>query len=501
MNRQKAEAAELAHPLRKPVNTLAIVPTRSSKITVLARKAYNVLLYIAQEQGIEQEVYRAPLQSILRGVDFNSHAREIVKQHLRSMVSTTVEWQSPTAGEGEAWNVAGLLAHAKVFKQGGENWVEWSFAPSIKQELLEPQRFARLRLEVISQLRRHSGVVLYEICARYRDIGLTARQPWSWWRPVLTGSPDTEASVKQEYRFFKRDVLKLAIAEVNAATELDVELIEHKAGRFIADIQFRVSKKRQESLALRHPPTPVDLSQVVRATAAGLRVEEAETLLQQYGADPVAAGLDALQKRVASGFPEPLRDPHRYLRALLEAGAASQNPKSDANANANANANASATASAAAIAHDPGAPASSASAPDARGPAALRSAPPVTAPPRPLAAAPAPGAAPRAAPSAPLSSGAALEGWTAEWVSARRARVVAEFDALPPPTQADWLERLRVDLVARGVHPSIRKRLQTNGWKHPMVSGELIRFFAGPDWDKPTAEELLAVAAQPRSAR
>ena len=103
MSRQGAAQGDLIEsPLRKPVNTLAIVPTKSSKITVLARKAYNVLLYIAQEQGIEQEVCRAPLQSILRGVDFNSNAREIVKQHLRAMVSTTVEWQSPTAGEGEA---------------------------------------------------------------------------------------------------------------------------------------------------------------------------------------------------------------------------------------------------------------------------------------------------------------------------------------------------------------------------------------------------------------
>ena len=89
-------------PLRKPVNTLAIVPTKSSKITVLARKAYNVLLYLAQEQGIDHEVYRAPLQSVLRGIDFNSHAREIVKQHLRAMVSTTVEWQSAQVIVGSA---------------------------------------------------------------------------------------------------------------------------------------------------------------------------------------------------------------------------------------------------------------------------------------------------------------------------------------------------------------------------------------------------------------
>jgi hypothetical protein len=435
MSRQLTARKDPAeNPLRKPVNTLAIVPTKSSKITVLARKAYNVLLYIAQEQGIEQEVFSAPLQSILRGVDFNSNAREIVKQHLRAMVSTTVEWQSPTAGEGDAWNVAGLLAHAKVYKKGGENWVEWSFAPNIKNELLEPQRFARLRLDVISQLRRHSGVVLYEICARYRDVGLTARQPWPWWRPVLTGSPDTEDSVKQEYRFFKRDVLKLAIAEINAVTDLDVELIEHKAGRFIADIQFRVAKKQQEALPLRHPPVPVDLSQVVRATTVGIRSEDAETLIQAHGNEAMATALDALTKRIASEFPEPLRDPYRYLRALLEASSAAAAKKATE------------------------------------------------------------GSAEPAASSAAAT--AALDGWTAEWVSKRRALVVAEFEALPPETQADWVGRLGVHLYERGAHPSIRKRLETHGWKHPMVTGELIRFFKGADWDKPTPQELLAIAAQ-----
>ena len=434
MTRQVAIRAEpVDNPLRKPVNTLAIVPTKASKITVLARKAYNVLLYIAQGQGIEQEVYRAPLQSILRGVDFNSNAQELVKQHLRSMVSTTVEWQSPTSGEGEAWNVAGLLAHAKVYKQGGENWVEWSFAPNIKQELLEPQRFARLRLDIISQLRRHAAVVLYEICARYRDIGLTARQPWPWWRPVLTGHPDTEDSIKQEYRFFKRDVLKLAIAEVNAVTDLDVELIEHKAGRSITDIQFRVNKKQQEALPLRHPPAPVDLTQVSRAVAAGLRPEDAETLVHTYGNQALKVGLDALFKRLANEFPEPLRDPYRYLRSLLEANAAAAQKK------------------VAKIGASP-----------STGPAAVA---------------------------------AAVEGWTSEWVSKKRALVVEEFEALSPETQSDWIERLRVHLDDRGVHPSIRKRLATDGWKHPIVVGELIKFFKGADWDKPTDQDLLLIAA------
>ena len=192
---------------------------------------------------------------------FDSHDQALIKKHLRAMVSTTVEWQSPTTGEGSSWNVSGLLAHAKLSKEGGQVWVEWSYAVNLKQELLEPTVIARLRLEVISQLRSHAGVALYEICTRYKDIGRTARQAWRWWYPVLSGNPPSEKSAKLEYRIFKRDTLKPAIAEVNAITDIDVELVEHKQGRFISEIQFRISPKKQAALNLSRPPQPVDMAQ------------------------------------------------------------------------------------------------------------------------------------------------------------------------------------------------------------------------------------------------
>jgi len=212
--------------LRKPVNTLAIVP-KSGRITSLGRKSYNVLLFEAQEQGLEKDVFRTPLERIMRGVDFDSNDHELIKKHLRAMVSTTVEWQSPTTGEGASWNVSGLLAHAKLTKERGQVWVEGSYSVNLKQELLEPTVFARLKLEVISQLRSHAAIALYEICMRYRDVGRTSRQPWRWWRPVLSGQPETERTAKLEYRIFKRDTLKPAIAEVCAITDLDIELVEH----------------------------------------------------------------------------------------------------------------------------------------------------------------------------------------------------------------------------------------------------------------------------------
>ena len=442
--------------LRKPVNTLAIVP-KSHKITSLGRKSYNVLLHEAQAQGLDKTVFQAPLERIIRGVDFDSNDQALIKKHLRAMVSTTVEWQSPTTGEGSSWNVSGLLAHARLSKVRGQVWVEWSYAVNLKQELLEPTVFARLSLEIISQLRSHAGIALYEICSRYKDIGRTSRQAWSWWRPVLSGRPETDKTARLEYRIFKRDTLKPAVAEVNAVTDLEIELVEHKAGRFIDELQFLIRRKPQSELPLRMPSEPVDLSLIARAQALGVDDGRAEVLADAHGSEALRQGLDALQRRVASAFPEPLRDPYRYLKALMPGagGRAGQG------------------AEPVLAVHEPQ-PAGSLDAGLSAG--AIGSRPPGPAEQRRQSL------------------------WAAAWLRRRHEQVRADIARLPADEQARLCELLAEDMAARQVHPSIRKRLQASGWQHPMVLHDMLRFYArgaiGEHWDQPTPEQLLAVATQ-----
>lgn len=431
--------------LRKAVNTLAIAP-KSARITVLGRKAYNVLLHQAQDQGLDREVFRAPLETIICGLDYNSNDHALIKKHLRAMVSTTVEWQSPTTGEGSAWNVSGLLAHAKLTKEHGQVWVEWSYAVNLKQELLEPTVFARLRLEVISQLRSHAGVALYEICTRYKDVGRTARQAWRWWYPVLTGNPPSEMSAKLEYRFFKRDTIAMAVAEVNAITDIDVELVEHKRGRFIDEIQFRIAPKRQSSLTLNQPPKPVDMALIARAQALGVGDEAAEALLHEHGEEALRGGLDSLERRVATAYPEPVRDPLRYLRALMPAEAVKAQRRAE-------------------LEHAQAVELSDPESPANRDQRAKRHA-----------------------------------RWLAEWTRRQNEKCALAIEALSSEQQKELERSLAESLQASQAHPSIIKRLTTSGWQHPMVRHEMLRHFGaatfGENWDKPSAEQLLAIAAE-----
>ena len=318
---RKPTVAEQVTLLRKPVNTLAIVP-KTEKITVTARKIYNVMLQYAQKQGVDKDNFRVRLTDIVTGIDFRSNNTELIKKYFRQMATTGVEWQSPTIGEGTRWSISALIAHAELIQQGNELLLEWSYAPNIKQELLDPQRFAKMSLQVIAALNTMASVVLYEICCRYADnpSGLTARQSWSWWRPVLTGVPDSATSAYQEYKIFNRDVVKKAVKKVNEVTDLEIDLIEHKMGRSVQDLQFKVKRKLTQLMRPDRQIEPVDLKTIGVAIKAGLSQERAERLLFKYGARALDDALAVMNERQLRRNMQPIRLPEKYLMTILQSG-------------------------------------------------------------------------------------------------------------------------------------------------------------------------------------
>jgi hypothetical protein len=310
-----------ATAIKKAVDTLAIVPTRD-KISVLTRKIYNVMLHHAQVQGSDQNTYRARLRDVIHLVDFNSNNTEIIKGYFRSMVTTRVEWQSPTKAEGTNWGVSGMIAHAELITvRGGEVMLEWSYSPKLQQALLDPQRYARISLSMMSQLRTHAALVLYEICSRYLNVGLTVRNHWTWWRPVLTGAPEGTNDTYNEWKYFKRDCLAKAVAEVNLATDLQIEPVEHRQGRAMRELQFKVRPKVQQKLPLRALPSAIDLRDIGLAIELGVPQAKAEKLYERHGSAAFKKALESLLTRVQRKDLEAVRSPEKFLAAILLAPA------------------------------------------------------------------------------------------------------------------------------------------------------------------------------------
>ena len=239
---------EIVQPLvNRPNETIGIVPTGKQRITHLVRRLYSVLLLFSQQQG-EKEEYSALLSDLLAGANSEGSNRTQVKAILREIRAIGVDW-NVRDGEREVWKNVGLIEEPGLIDgKGTPTIVTWKLPLVIRARLIDPRGFfTKISLQMMTRLRSGASIALYEICCQYAsndhgkgEGGLTGRATIAHWMPRLTGSREAD----YEYKFFKRDVLSAAVREINEITDLEVELIEHKNGRKVVELQFRVFRKQ-----------------------------------------------------------------------------------------------------------------------------------------------------------------------------------------------------------------------------------------------------------------
>lgn len=369
---------EIDQPLvNRPNETIGIVPSGKQRITHLVRRLYSVLLLFSQQQG-EKEEYSAVLGELLAAANSEGSNRTQVKAILREIRAIGVDW-NVRDGDREIWKNVGLIEEPGLIDgKGTPTIVTWKLPAVIRARLLDPRGFfTKISLQMMTRLRSGASIALYEICCQYAsndhgkgEGGLTGRAAIAHWMPRLTGSREAH----YEYKFFKRDVLSTAVREINEITDLDVELVEHKNGRKVVELQFRVFRKPKAgdvghdlrtSVMVAQPaqdlppeltptsatsappsrpspptaptqalpgsaavrPTP-DAKQLARVVALGIAAPVAERICRKY-ADRQAYLLrhvGYVEARIRSAASAPLQNKAAFLQNALEHGYADEAP-------------------------------------------------------------------------------------------------------------------------------------------------------------------------------
>lgn len=331
----RSNLEELSSPewtLKKSVTSLAIAPQTES-LTRTARMAYNLMIFKAQRSVPDEEGgFCAPLSEIIKGFGATTRDSSRIRAYIEQMCTTVVRWfplsrtDDPQAtlagmepsrasnGTIEDGRIFTLLSEARFQRRSGEMWMTWFFPPTIKDMVIQPSRWAQLDIKEMATLSHYASVALYEICARYKDVpgGLTNRSAPSFWTQVLRPDPETKP---REWRKFKNETLKPAIAEISSLTSLDIELIEERKGRAVVEVQFRVRRKATA------PATKVDLSMVELADSMGVRERDLDLMVEEFGEEPVRRMLNALAGRRRLQPNEVIRNTTAYLRKCLRNGA------------------------------------------------------------------------------------------------------------------------------------------------------------------------------------
>jgi len=143
---------------------------------------------------------------------------------------------------------------------------------------------------------------------------VTNRREWEWWWVSLTGNPIDE--VIPEYKYVKRDVLKPAIAEINVVTDINIEMIEHKKGRRIVELQFKVEPAIQPSL--KFPAAPIiDMAFLDRIMRFGISQEEASNIYATTDEAKLHATVVLVEERMAKKSMPALDSPAGFFKRAL----------------------------------------------------------------------------------------------------------------------------------------------------------------------------------------
>ena len=311
----------------KPVFALAIEPL-SMPLTVTGRKAYTVMMSIATRTGRNEEGwYSAPVSEILTLYGSDTKCSERLQRYIEDMAKTTVRWRPLTASDQPSLflpeddssqqitkerRVFSLLAEARTFIRRGQAWVNWVYPPTIEENLHEPDRYARIELTSIARLTTYTSVALYEMCARFKNSPgeLTARQPTDFWIASLRESGEGKP---REWRKIKSELVNKAIDEINQVTEITIEMIEHRRGRSVSDVQFRVKVKLKPREVTNEP---IDTRVLESANLLGIRESDYDQLVEKYDSQKVDTCI-ATMSAILKDKPGSIHRTLAYLRAML----------------------------------------------------------------------------------------------------------------------------------------------------------------------------------------
>lgn len=304
------------------------------KLTLLNRKLLNVLMYHAQEAKVlglnapidtpvAKKYFWVPLSHLARDAHYDSKDTAFLKQQITELQDIKLLLETERQWTSERLVASVTFTNPKGLHSGsGQVWVGFAFPPEVHETVMQPETYTKLSILYQGVLKSGSALALYEICRRYatNPTKVTAIEPYEYWYGSLTGNPVRKDGDLAPYKYFKRDVIKPAIAEINALTDIEIELIEHKNGRRIDRLQFRVEYTKQTPLGLPAPPSMIDIQLLHALMALGLGQNDASDILKNHEEIAVREALSFVHARMNQQGAAPLESPAAFLKWTLKNG-------------------------------------------------------------------------------------------------------------------------------------------------------------------------------------
>ena len=287
-----------------------------NNITLLQRRAWNVLLYHAYDELATQEEHHIAQQELLALLEFDSHNRLYLQEALEALVGCKVKWNLLDKDDQWEWGVTTLLAQAKI-----KNGVcTYAYSPELRRRLHNPRMYARINLSMQNKFASKYAQTLWEVCVDYLDaargVGETPFMTLEQYRDLM----GVAEGLYPQFKRLNERAIKDPVAEINRLTDFRVEVVYQRTRRRVSALKFKVRRDatlpspdiKQGALF----PDFDDMPPIVEALkAAGLAAADAWRIWQA-GVD----GVEAADKPEPEAFDAYIRDKIDLLRRRQQAG-------------------------------------------------------------------------------------------------------------------------------------------------------------------------------------
>jgi Initiator Replication protein len=209
-----------------------------NKMTLLQRRAWNILLAHAYDELPTEEWHHIGVHDLMQVLEFHSKNEDYLKDALEALVGCKVKWNVLDKDGTTIWGVAALLAEAEI-KAGV---CTYAYGPKFRSLLYNPKMYARVCLSLQNRFDSKHALALWELCIDYlgaeRDYGETPFISLEHFRELM-------GITEGMYPTFKRlseKVINPAIAEINRLSDFRVTVDYQRQSRKIVALKFKIRR-------------------------------------------------------------------------------------------------------------------------------------------------------------------------------------------------------------------------------------------------------------------
>lgn len=214
-----------------------------SDIGLLARRILNGVYFLAQHNP-DAETHIFDLRYFKWLINYansnnNTHLKRVIREAQKSAVQVNVIDQLNP--DDDNWVSVPMLGAAGIRK----SQIIFKIPSELRGQLRDPERYSLLSMRILAGFSSIYALELYERLSIFKADGYSP-----WWQLDDFRSLIKVDGLKSanDFRYFRRDIIDPAIQQINAISDIDVELELRRTGRFYSHLRFKIIATRNPQL-------------------------------------------------------------------------------------------------------------------------------------------------------------------------------------------------------------------------------------------------------------